>query len=148
MFEFGCPKYGWLNISIEDNNNEIHYFSASYLTDVPLDLLKAAIIMLKDKYPFCLEIDTESKGYYSFFNSDYMQEFLILDHGTAIECPYIEPIKLANKIMSFTEENLEAIYTWLYSGKEEDDEEEYNQYKKDINESLKTLKELIKKESL
>ena len=45
----GIPDSGWVNITIGDFN-----CTASYITNVPFDIVNNSILSLKEEMPFCL----------------------------------------------------------------------------------------------
>ena len=80
MISFEKPQYGWIKINIFDKEEKVCSFSASYLTDVPNDLLKASILMLESKTPFLIELDSEGEGIFTILNLPYDYSFKIINY--------------------------------------------------------------------
>ncbi len=146
MIEFSKPHAGWLHITITDNVTKTisKTVSASYLTDVPGDLLASAITSIKYGTPFCVEIDAEAEGTYILLNTPYIGDLAFIQGKDSFDVRYMDTITLAEEIVKFTEENIEEIYNWnMFT---EDEEDEKKEYKTMIDSRLKELKELIKEE--
>lgn len=138
MIKLSKPHAGWIEIDLGKDR-----YSASYLTDVPMDLIDGCMVMLTYRLPFILEIDTESNGHFTFVNSRLQRGFLVTDSFDVKEYEYIEPLALADYIYEYLTTNLKEIYEWFYY---EDDDEENAKYRKQIDEGLIKLKEAIEKE--
>lgn len=135
MIKLGKPKAGWITIEIEED-----MYHASYLTDVPMDLINACIATLKNNIPFILEIDTEENGIYSIVNSPLQRDLLIVNGPETKVYKYLEPLDLISYIFKYLTENKEDLYNWfLY----EDELDEKEKYKKELEEGLIKLEELI-----
>ena len=137
MIEFGKPFAGWIKISFDNK----YFFYASYLTDVPIDMLNGAINMLEGTSPFVLEIDTESRGCYTIYNSPIHYCLYIIGGEENIEIEYFDSISLAKTIFNYINDNKNELYRWNF---DEDEDEEIDKYRNVLDEKLKKLDYLIK----
>lgn len=139
MIAFSKPYYekynNWIDIKI--GNDTYH---ASFLTDVPIDLIDGALVMLQLRLPFILEIDPDTGGHYTFINSRLQRELMVTDSFDIKGYKYIEPLDLAKGIYEYLTGNLEAIYNWFVYEK---DEREKAKYRAQIDEGIERLREAI-----
>lgn len=75
------PFAGWVTFTFAHDTGMTD-FSASYLTDVPLDLLDSAIEYLKYHKSVCIDFDAEGRGSWHLILSEY--DCYIIDDGTRI----------------------------------------------------------------
>ncbi len=109
----GKPAGKWIEITVGDHVGQEHHYRASFLTDVPGDLLDGAIEMLRDRYPFVLEIDTREDGFYSFVNSPLHLALFVTNGERVVKTAYEDPLELAQYILCYVNENKEECYRWL-----------------------------------
>ena len=141
--EKGEPIEKWIDITVEDNDRQVHRYRASFLTDVPGDLLDGAIEMLRDRYTFILEIDTKEEGFYSFINSPLHMSMCVTNGDQVFKAAYEDPLELAEYILSYVNENKEEIFEWLsYMG----EEHQAADYKENMRLKAEELHELIVRE--
>lgn len=72
-----CEDHGWCNVTIGDFSSR-----ASYITDVPLDCLDAAIRYLKHRNTFAVSFDAE--GWNFIVVSDCIRSYVIVDKNSTI----------------------------------------------------------------
>lgn len=145
MIKFETPRYGWLLITItddEDTSREFK-FDASYLTDVPGDMLLAAITSIETGLPFAIELDGEEVGYATLINSPYKGDLMLIggDEPFIVRNEY--PVELAKNVLNYIESNIEEVYKWLSY---EDEPEEMEKYRNMIDERVEKLRNLLKEE--
>lgn len=100
-----APKYGWAKIEIEDK-----VFYASYLTNIPFDLLTEFMAYLKTgKMPMII-IDGEDAGEaVLIFDKDEIRLVCETEEGKDVK---IEKIDIKEAIRKITEEIKENIDEW------------------------------------
>lgn len=118
-------------------------YTASCLTDVPIDLIDGALVMLRERLPFIFEIDTDGDGHYTFINSRLQRGLLVTDGFDLEFYDYLEPIDLGEYIHKYLSENLEVIGTWFSF---ETEEEELQKYKENLVLKLEELRNAIEEE--
>ena len=133
------PKFGWTNVVIEDFKEP-----ASYLTDVPMECLDSMIFALSNNASFCVDFDAE--GYTYKVISDWYKTFIIMeqDSPTLIVFENKSRNDLAKELLEDISTNIDDWCNFSYSI-EEDGEEEFNRYKKELNKKIEILKSLIDK---
>lgn len=136
---FSTPEYGWTNVNLGN------FFSrASYLTDIPLDLLNALISAYK--YGTIPAVDFDAEGYgFTVVVSIYSHKvYIILDEE---ESPELFAVDMTMK--EFVEEVNNDITTYLHEWTlfdyDVNDTEEYSLRRAEIWSKLCELKSLMKK---
>ena len=87
------PKYGWTNITIGNWSDR-----ASFLTDIPFNLLDAFIGSKKEYHPVSVKFDAEGWEYIIVF--DYYDTY-ILDYGYKTSEDYLNDKEDKIKLYSF-----------------------------------------------
>lgn len=109
-----APAYGWVNLNFENkkNNNKL-LISASYLTNVAIDILEALYNLKKDNIAQIITIDTENDGEFNivFFP---LNSIGIIHYEDYFLCEYEED-NYVNIILSNIENNLEKWKNWGYA---------------------------------
>ena len=139
------PHAGWVNIRIGEFEDR-----ASYLTDVPIDILDALIESYKEHKPATIEFDAEGWEYIIVINTyethiiDYPyrtdEEYLNSENDkqvlTAVE---ISIDAIAKEFISDIERDYDKWIHWMYY----DDEDSIAKRKEDLDMKLMELKALV-----
>lgn len=153
----GTSKYGWVNIYI----GEKPIGCASYLTDVPFDLLDSMIQYLSNDNQLNYSVEFDAEGYH-FGLIEISEELYIYDTAVVeedkINLTRIHPedlglesyifardivYHLANEVVFDIKSNFRDWLYWMDDQKTMDLQEK-KERKKDLNERLKRLEKLIK----
>ena len=127
----GKPDCGWVNITIGNFD-----CCASYVTDLPTDILKAGYLSLKEDYPFCLYLNLEANGEVELF-SDY-NTYIIYKSDKTYFFEY--EISKENLIYSLVSSLKNNIHDWAKWDGLEDDEDD-----NEIMQNETELKALVEK---
>lgn len=135
MIVFGKPIVGWVEIMIDD-----FQVSGSFLTDIPCDALRACINSIKNNSPFILYIDEE--GITDLIVSYYNSTYIIREKD---EIEYYSCDKDFRKLIKEIVEDIDRDFPeWITEFTYLDNEEEkYKEWVKQLEELLKSAKELI-----
>ena len=102
----GVPVDGWVNVSFYDFS-----FTASYVTNVPFEILNNAYISLKENIPFCVYFNLESNGEINLF-SDY-KTYLINENGSTVLYSFdIEKEEVIKVFVSSIKDNIRSWAMW------------------------------------
>ena len=135
----------WIEITVGDQKGQEHRYRASFLTDVPGDLLDGAIEMLRDRYTFILEIDTRENGFYSFMNSPLHLSMFVTNGDRVVRAAYEDPLELAQYILCYVNENKEECCQWLsYMG--DGNEAAVSAYREALDMKVAELTQLVAQE--
>lgn len=140
------PKYGWVDLSICDWKDR-----ASYLTDVPNNLLDSLIFSFESRNPASVSFDAEGWEYIIVFdwNITYIiesqdnNELICIDRGL---------ISLANEIYNDISKDIDEWAKWDYDIDFSDKDKESYSYmkweegKNNLKKKLEKLKNLIESE--
>lgn len=132
---FSKPKHGWVLINIGEFKGW-----ASYITDVPIDCIKAMKHALVAKTDFVCCFDSEADGTFKIVSDEY-RTFVIEEAETnrLYVCEDITKQDLAN---AFVNELTEDIWgDWIYS--DEDEEIMKTQYIDELNEERQKLQMIL-----
>ena len=130
------PHDGWVNISIGDFN-----CTASYITNVPFDILNNSIISLKEEIPFCLYLHLETYGEVNIYSD--VKTYII--HENSKTDFYSFDIDKYELIKSFIKQLKDNIEDWsMWEDFEEENHEELEKNKKEILKKIKTIEDLLK----
>lgn len=139
---FSAPEYGWVNITLGDFTSR-----ASYLTDIPLDLLNALISAYKHGTMPAVDFDAEGWGFTAVASMYSQKVYIILDKE---EVPELFTVDMAMK--EFADEVNEDITTYLHewtlftwNDYDVSDTEEYSLRRAEIWSKLCELKNLMRK---
>lgn len=129
------PKYGWCTFSIGEDKEHSFTDRASYLTNVPMDLLDA-FIAYRTKGFGCVVFDAE--GYeYTLVLTAYNQSIYIIDGDNhLIDFSGLNAEDLARELIKDLESDLE---NWISFAAFDKDEEEEN--RSNINRLIPLLKQ-------
>lgn len=128
------PKHGWVDISIGDWSNR-----ASYLTDLPHDLMDALIAKLQNWVPTCVKCDAEGWEYIIVFDS---HEIHIIESKDEYELSSFEKsiYEVAEEVY---EDILKNLYEWsLWDFNIENEDERVNNERK-LKEKLNLLRDTL-----
>lgn len=101
------PRYGWTTVTIGNFKG-----SASYLTDVPLDVLNQLIYSFENQVPFVCAFDCE--GYeFTVVSNHYETYILIHDEDTELITIEIDNYTLAKEVKDDILNNLEDWVKWV-----------------------------------
>jgi len=139
------PHAGWVNIRIGEFEDR-----ASYLTDVPIDILDALIKSYKEHKPATIEFDAEGWEYIIVINTyethiiDYPyrtdEEYLSSeDDKQVLTTVEIDRDTLAKDLISDIENDYDKWVHWMYF----DDENEISERKENLDTKLAELKSLV-----
>lgn len=132
----GVPHDGWSNISIGDFN-----CTASYITNVPFDILNNSIISLKEEMPFCLYLHLEAYGEVNIYSD--VKTYII--HENSETDLYSFDIDKYELIKSFIKQLKDNIEDWsMWEDFEEENHEELEKNEKEILKKIKTIEDLLK----
>lgn len=118
-------------------------YTASCLTDVPIDLIDGMLVTLRERLPFVFEMDSEDNGHYTFINSRLQRSLMVIDGFDVRFHEYIEAIALGECIYKYLNDNFEVICKWFSF---EDDEDELAAYRETLILKIAELREAIDKE--
>ena len=133
---FSIPKHGWVNLTIDNWTDR-----ASYLTDIPEEILKASINFLKNPgLPASVSFDAEGWEYILVINH---YDVYVIESKDEEKLYHFDKngIKLIEEIYKDIYENLDAWACWSYDV----NEEKFAIYKKRLEELLEELKNLLEK---
>lgn len=109
------PFAGWANFSVKDFS-----FTASYLTDVPNDFIKALTVALRYDISTLVVLDGESDGDCEIMFNTYHNTVSAVHYmpGSEIKVETVfwdmDILSCAKEFISDIEENLEAWENWSY----------------------------------
>lgn len=129
------PRHGWCTFSIGKDKDRCFTDRASYLTNVPVDLLDAFVTYTLNGYG-CVVFDAE--GYeYTLVLTAYNQSIYIIDENNhLIDFSDLNADDLARELIKDIESDLE---NWISFATFDKDEEEEN--RSNINRLLSLLKQ-------
>lgn len=129
------PRHGWCTFSIGKDKDRCFTDRASYLTNVPVDLLNAFVTYTLNGYG-CVVFDAE--GYeYTLVLTAYNQSIYIIDENNhLIDFSDLNADDLARELIKDIESDLE---NWISFATFDKDEEEEN--RSNINRLLSLLKQ-------
>lgn len=130
------PKHGWVNLSIGDWEDR-----ASYLTDVPNDLLDALIEKLNNWKPVCVSFDAEGWEYILVIDSFTVHVIESEDEHKLYSFD-ISAKELAEEVYKDISENLNAWSWWDYAT---DTEEQRLKEEENLKKKLKALRKALDK---
>lgn len=139
------PHAGWVNIKIGEFEDR-----ASYLTDVPIDILDALLESYKDRKVVAIEFDAEGWEYIIIINAyethiiDYPyrtdEEYLSSeDDNRVLTTVEIGRDAIAKEFISDIEHDYDKWIHWMYY----DDEDSIAKRKEDLDTKLAELKALV-----
>lgn len=146
------PHAGWVTVKIGD-----WWDRASYLTNVPLDTLNAFINSINHWEPATIKFDAEGWEYVVVVDDyeTYIIDYHLDDEGDCIDSFDAKPtltivdiskIDLAKELAIDIQSNFDEWINWCVDDCT-DDKEKMKKYRNLLGEKLKTLKELISKNS-
>lgn len=131
------PKHGWTDLTLDNKK----YYRASYLTDVPLDLLEAFNESIKTNKTLECEFDAEGWEHKLVCNSQ--QSSIIVEDDSILNSFSTKTIyDLAKELVIDIESNFEDWIIWIPEIEDltkEEVEQRVNKLKTELN----TLRELI-----
>ena len=139
------PKHGWVTVKIGEWSDR-----ASYLTDVPLDILSALIHSYQTGLPAAINFDAEGWEYIIVIDH-YTTHIIDYLYRTDEECLSSEDDKqiltvveiskddLAKEFLEDIESDWDAWVNWMYY----DDEETIQNRKSELGSKIKILKSLM-----
>lgn len=131
----GVPDSGWTNISIG-----IFNCTASYITNVPFDILNHSIISLKEEMPFCLYLHLETYGEVNIY-SDEKTYIIHENNETDFYCFDIDKITIISSLLKQIKDNITVWARWENFEDEDSDEIENN--KKELLNKIETIEKLL-----
>lgn len=131
----GVPDSGWTNISIGNFN-----CTASYITNVPFDILNHSIISLKEEMPFCLYLHLETYGEVNIY-SDEKTYIIHENNETDFYCFDIDKITIISSLLKQIKDNIIVWAKWENFEDEDSDEIENN--KKELLNKIETIEKLL-----
>lgn len=132
----GIPDSGWVNINIGDFN-----CTASYITNVPFDIVNNSILSLKEEMPFCLYLHLEAYGEVNIYSE--VKTYIIHENNKTDF--YSFDISKEQIISSFIEQIKDNITEWaMWEDFEDEDREEIENNKRELLEKIETIKALLK----
>lgn len=132
----GIPDSGWVNINIGDFN-----CTASYITNVPFDIVNNSILSLKEEMPFCLYLHLEAYGEVNIYSE--LKTYIIHENNKTDF--YSFDISKEQIISSFIEQIKDNITEWaMWEDFEDEDREEIENNKRELLEKIETIKALLK----
>ncbi len=132
----GIPDSGWVNITIGDFN-----CTASYITNVPFDIVNNSILSLKEEMPFCLYLHLEAYGEVNIYSE--LKTYIIHENNKTDF--YSFDISKEQIISSFIEQIKDNITEWaMWEDFEDEDREEIENNKRELLEKIETIKDLLK----
>lgn len=133
MIKLNKPSNGWVSLQIEG-------FScvASYVTNIPFDIMKASIIALKEDVPFCLFLHLEANGVVKIYSDDVTY---IIHENSSIHFFSLDIIK-EELIDSLVKQIKKDIDDW--ASFEEFEDPDYEIIKKNKKELLEKIEEIEK----
>lgn len=121
---FSKPKYGWTHVSIGDFDG-----SASYITDVPIDVLDAFIDFYKLHKNICVDFDEEGSTFVLVVVS-YVDIFVISEREQVITYKIDMNVdELANEIISDFEKYIKDWENFTYGFEKLEVERKVNELK-------------------
>ena len=131
------PEFGWVNVSIGDWSDR-----ASYLTDVPLDILDAFIESYRSFQPATIMFDAE--GWEYIIIADDIHTYVIdylhpIDKYPFLKIFDIHKEDLMREFIDDIDRDYDAWVRWVFT----DDENDILKRKEELDKKLKTLRELI-----
>lgn len=134
---FSIPKNGWVNLTIENWTDR-----ASYLTDVPQDVLEACISFMKNpSRPACISFDAEGWEYILIIG--HYNTYVIEDKDEErLYCFEKSSTDLIEEIYTDINNNL---YDWSMWSFNSDIEERRKEDEEEIRTLLKELRNLLDK---
>lgn len=136
---FSTPECGWTNITLGDFTSR-----ASYLTDIPLDLLNALISAYRHGTMPAVDFDAEGWGF-TVVASMYSQKvYIILDKE---ETPELFTVDMTmNEFVNEVNKDIATyLHEWTLFDHDVTDTEEYSLRRAEIWSKLCELKSLMKK---
>lgn len=134
----GTPVSGWSHITIGDFEG-----SASYLTDVANDCLKAMIHSLKTGFDFVVSFDAE--GWTFKVIADEYTTYIIEEKDEAkLYTVEKNRIELAKEILFDIEDSFDLWIHWDYIEEFDTDGSELKKEEDRLKKNLETLKEMLK----
>lgn len=141
------PKHGWVKVEIGDWSDR-----ASYLTDVPLDILDALIHSYQTGLPAAVKFDAEGWDYiividnYETYIIDYPyrtdEEYMASeDDKQVLSTVEIFKDDLAKEFLKDVESDWDAWVNWMFY----DDVETIQKRKSQMEDKTKMLKSLMEK---
>ena len=132
----GIPDSGWVNITIGDFN-----CTASYITNVPFDIVNNSILSLKEEMPLCLYLHLEAYGEVNIYSE--VKTYIIHENNKTDF--YSFDISKEQIISSFIEQIKDNITEWaMWEDFEDEDREEIENNKRELLEKIETIKDLLK----
>ena len=133
----GVPDSGWTNISIGNFN-----CTASYITNVPFDILNHSILSLKEEMPFCLYLHLEAFGEVNIYSDE---RTYIIHENNETDFYYFD-IDKETLIASLVKQIKENITAWaMWENFEDGDSDEIENNKKVLLGKINTVEGLLKK---
>ena len=132
----GVPDSGWTNILIGNFN-----CTASYITNVPFDILNHSIISLKEEMPFCLYLHLETYGEVNIY-SDEKTYIIHENNETDFYCFDIDKITIISSLVKQIKDNITVWARWENFEDEDSDETENN--KKELLNKITIIENLLK----
>ena len=135
----GVPDSGWVNITIGNFD-----CMASYITNVPFDILKYSIISIKEEMPFCLYLHLETFGEVNIY-SDEKTYIIHENNETDFYSFNIDKTTLISNFIKQIKENITEWAMWE-SFEEDEDSGEIENNKKELLEKINTIEKLMKED--
>lgn len=107
---FSKPSHGWVNIKLDTFEDR-----ASYLTNLPHDILNTLIVAIKHYIPASIYFDAE--GWRYILVSDMDETYIISDKNGVDELIHIDKnvIEIAREVIFDLERDLSAWSRWNYN---------------------------------
>lgn len=100
---------GWAHLQFNDKQ-----YPVSYLTDVPIDILEALVLVVCDNKDAVVELNGESHGEYLLVMTDYPIYLIVKDeNGPYVECMSYDIKKIAKSFIEDIENNIDICVDWL-----------------------------------
>lgn len=132
--------HGWANFNIP----KIPNFHASYLTDVPVDLL-TAIYEYKSNQKDCVSVFFDLEGSFAtLIITPYDIYFILEEDESKLYESEICVGTFLNDVFNDIKDQLDSVYNWMSYLDEEDDKENWNKRKKEIDDLILKIEKLNK----